>query len=326
MTTSPIQPLTLGSLVCQSPYILAPLESVSDAAFRRLCHRLGAGLTFTEMIRAKGIARNNKSTLELIDSVHPEVPTGLQLLATSETELLEALQTIERLAHSTHGHFANLRAIDLNFGCPSPQVIRIGAGPALLKRRAKLQRMFETLRTFQQKTSLPIAAVGAKIRLGLHRQEQSQKIYLKVVEQAAGMLDYLTIHARHARQDSAERPSLSALAEAKAIAKIPIIGNGSLYRADDVKAMKQKTQCDGFLLARGAIVSPWIFRELCRGQSATPTAAELEHARAEYFDEAKRLNSKEKFLVWHAEGFDRMKRRLTGDNTGATSMPKNENL
>jgi tRNA-dihydrouridine synthase B len=320
------QPLQLGRLACKNPFILAPLESVSDAAFRRLCHRLGASLTFTEMIRARGVAQNNKSTLELIDSVHPEVPTGLQLMATGETELAQALQTLERLAATTHPHFANLVAIDLNFGCPSPQIIRIGAGPALLKRRAKLQRMFETLRSFQQKTQLPIAAIGAKIRLGLHRQEQQQKIYLKVVEQAAQTLDYVTIHARHARQDSAESPNLSALAEAKATAKIPLIGNGGLFTADQVNSMSTKTRCDGFLIARGAIQSPWIFRELTSSGHRLPSLDELFDAREAYFDEAKRLQSKPKFLQWHTEGFRRIEQRLKGEKLESTAMPKNENL
>ncbi len=318
--------LTLGSLRCASPYLLAPLESVSDAPFRKLCHELGAGLTFTEMIRAKGLAHKNKSTLALIDTVHPLVPTGLQLLATGEAELSLALSTLQQLANSTHPHFRNICAVDLNFGCPSPDVIRIGAGPALLKRRAKLQRLFEVLRNFKETTTLPITAVGAKIRLGLHQIEQRQQVYLPVTELANQWLDYLTVHARHARQDSTEPADLSALREITKVARIPIIGNGDLFSLDNVHLMQQQTHCAGFLIARGAIRSPWIFRALTLGLAPMPTTAELLSAANTYFSEAAALGSKEKFIRWHREGFERLAQRLQGDTPGTIAVPENENL
>ena len=137
--------LRLGSLELKAPFLLAPMESVSDAAFRRLCWEQGAALTFTEMIRGAALARNNRSTIELID-------TGVQLLVANEKELLGALNRLEALAQSTHPHLANIRVVDLNFGCPSPDVIRLGAGPALLKRRAKMRAIFDALRGFQQKS------------------------------------------------------------------------------------------------------------------------------------------------------------------------------
>ena len=127
--------MKLGSLELSSPFILAPMESVSDCAYRRVCWDRGASLTWTEMIRARGLARNNKSTFDLIDTFDPEVLTGVQLMVANEKELSEALEKLERPTP----HFKNIRAIDLNFGCPSPEVIRIGAGPALLKRRGKLE-------------------------------------------------------------------------------------------------------------------------------------------------------------------------------------------
>jgi tRNA-dihydrouridine synthase B len=133
--------LKLGSLELSSPFILAPMESVSDCAYRRVCWDRGASLVWTEMIRARGLARNNKSTLELIDTFDPEVLTGVQLLVANERELSDALEKLE----SPVPHFRNIRAIDLNFGCPSPEVIRIGAGPALLKRRGKLETIFKVL-------------------------------------------------------------------------------------------------------------------------------------------------------------------------------------
>ncbi|MEW5738819.1 MAG: tRNA-dihydrouridine synthase family protein [Myxococcota bacterium] len=318
--------LRLGTLSLASPFILSPMESVSDAAFRRLCWELGAGFTWTEMIRARGIVRNNKSTLELIDSFEADVPTGVQLFVVNEQELVEALGRIEALAATTHPHFANLRAVDLNFGCPSPEVIRVGAGPALLKRRAKLRAIFEALAAWKRRTSLPIGAVGAKIRLGLNRAEMDQKVYLPIIELANDTLDYLVVHARHARQQSTDKPTWSAIAEVKARARIPVIGNGDVFSADDWARMKQETGADGAMIARGAIRSPWLFRALTGKGAAEPTRTELDTAQAAYEERASRLGTREKFREWHREGFRRMRARLEGRPESAGALPPNEHM
>lgn len=317
----------LGDLVLTSPFLLAPMESVSDAAFRRLCWEQGAALTFTEMIRAAALARNNKSTIELIDTVDPEVPTGIQLLVANERELDQALTRLEALATTTHPHLRNLRVIDLNFGCPSPDVIRIGAGPALLKRRAKLTQIFEVLARFREKTTLPIAAVGAKIRLGLNRLEQDQRVFLSVVEVANQTLDYLVIHARHARQGSDEPASWAAIGAAKARARIPIIGNGDVTSAEDFRRLVAETSADAAMIARAAIRSPWVFRGLThRGPPGPGSLEELDAAETRYRALALRFGARPKFLQWHAQGFARMRARLSGQSPVGAAMPKNHNL
>lgn len=302
--------MKLGSLDLSSPFILAPMESVSDCAYRRVCWDRGASLTWTEMIRARGLTRNNKSTFELIDTFDPEVLTGIQLLVTNEKELVEALSKLEG---STLPHLKNLRAVDLNFGCPSPEVIKIGAGPALLKRRNKLAAIFAALAEWKKTTTLPIGAVGVKIRLGLNRMEMDQKVYLPIVELANEHLDYLIIHARHARQESTDEPTWSAIAEAKQRARIPIIGNGDVVTREDWERLTRETGADGALIARGAIRSPWVFRGLRGLGSGEPTSLEeLAAAEAQYFTLAKQYGTKPKFLEWHTEGFRRMRARLEG--------------
>jgi tRNA-dihydrouridine synthase len=287
------------------------MESVSDCAYRRVCWDRGASLTWTEMIRARGLTRNNKSTFELIDTFDPEVLTGLQLLVTNEKELIDALSKLEG---STQAHLKNLRAVDLNFGCPSPEVIKIGAGPALLKRKGKLGAIFAALSEWKKKTTLPIGAVGVKIRLGLNRLEQDQKVYLPLIELANEHLDYLIIHARHARQESTEKPTWSTIAEAKQRARIPIIGNGDVVTREDWERLVRETGADGALIARGAIRSPWVFRGLRGLGSGTPTSLEeLDAAEQQYLTLAKQYGTKPKFLDWHREGFRRMRARLSGE-------------
>jgi tRNA-dihydrouridine synthase B len=317
----------LGRLELKNEFILAPLESVSDAAFRHICFELGASLTFTEMIRARGIVRNNKSTLDLIDTFDPHIPTGIQLLVTGENELLESLQKIEKLSQTSHPHFRNLCAIDLNFGCPSPDVIQVGAGPALLKRAKKLEKIFHVLSEFKKSTSLNIGAVGAKIRLGLNGKEKDDKVYLPIVEVANRYLDFLTVHARHARQGSESPAEWSAIAEAKRVATIPLIANGDIFSLADFQKAKSETNCDGALIARGAIRNPLVFKELSSGSStdSTLTLGSIEHMEQTYFSLAKQFGTKEKYLTWHREGFERMRKRIQS-GTMDQSLPTNSNL
>jgi tRNA-dihydrouridine synthase len=228
--------LRLGSLELRSAAILSPMESVSDVGFRRVCHsHCGAAFTWTEMVRASALSRGNAATLDLVDT-YDDTPTGLQLLAKNETEIMGALRRLEEL-HSSGcmPHLRHIAAVDVNFGCPSPDVIRIGAGPALLKRRAKLRQIFEALVMWRSSSVLSnVSAVGCKIRLGLNKTEADMKVYLPLVDAAneAG-LDYITVHARHAAQRSSDLPTWSAIGEVKERARpgLSVIGNGVRFLA-----------------------------------------------------------------------------------------------
>jgi tRNA-dihydrouridine synthase B len=317
----------LGALELKNPFILAPLESVSDAAFRRICFELGASLTFTEMIRARGIVRNNKSTLDLIDTVDAEVPTGLQLLVTGETELCACLEKLEQLAATSHPHFKNISVIDLNFGCPSPDVIRVGAGPALLKRVGKLEKIFDVLASFKRRGGLNVKAVGAKIRLGLNAQEKQNEIYLPIVDLANRFLDYLTVHARHARQSSESPADWQSLVAVRARATIPIVGNGDVLSPQDFARFKAISGCEAVLIARGAIASPFLFRALIdAAQSPKPVdSREVDRLETRYLELARQFKPKEKFMLWHREGFARMRKRLEGISA-SEALPENSNF
>jgi tRNA-dihydrouridine synthase B len=327
--------LALGKLALKSCYLLSPLEGVSCVGFRQLCHRNGAGLTFTEMVRSQGILRNNVATLELIDTYDPETPTGLQLLAKSAKELASTLERLGSLSEQpTYAHFKNICAVDINLGCPSPDIIREGAGPALLKRKKLLSEMFTVLsewRNTQQK--LPnVHAVGCKIRLGLNEKEQGHKVYISVAEivKAAG-LDWLTVHARHANQRSSDLPTWPAIAEVVNAVKstdgvsssIKIIGNGNVTSREAAAQMHGISNCNGFMIARAAIRNPWVFEHFNNEIDASaaerwPTASEVRAAMKEYSDIASKYNTKPKFVKFHEENF---KRLLKAAETGDTNQP-----
>ena len=171
---------------------------------------------------------------------------GVQLLSKSLDELAGALERLEACAATTRPHLCNVSAVDLNFGCPSPDVIRNGSGPAMLKRRGRLGELFAALVAWKRDTGLDVGAVGVKIRLGLNATEAEAKVYLPLVDAAneAG-LDYIVVHARHAGQRSRDPPDWAAIAEVKARAAMPVIGNGDVRSAADAAAMRAQTGAGG---------------------------------------------------------------------------------
>jgi len=265
-----VMSLKVGQLVLRNKFILSPLESVSDVGFRQLCYNNGAALTWTEMIRSQAISRGNNAALDLIDTFDPTCLTGVQILAKTSDDLLRSLHQLENLSsNGKRPHFKNIAAIDLNFGCPSPDVIREGAGPALLCRRNRLHELLSTLVKWKNHPAncLQIGAVGCKIRLGKNQTEQSQKVYLRVAAVANEVgLDYLTVHARHAKQKSSEPPTWSAIREIKEVASMPVIANGNVACLADALQLESETGCDGFMVARAAIRNPWIFRYFASGK------------------------------------------------------------
>lgn len=315
-------PFHTGALTLRSPFVLAPMEGVSDVGFRRIAAEAGAGLGYTEMVRARGVVKRNNSTLALIDTLDVDTPAGVQLLVVNEGELRATFEILAERAATTHPHFARIVAVDLNFGCPSQDVIKIGAGPAMLKRRAKLRAIFETLADLKKRAVLPsVQSISAKIRLGLNEVERAHKVYLPVVEMANDTLDHLVIHARHAKQRSRDAPDWRAIGEAKAHSKIPIVGNGDVFSRKDAERMHEETGCDGFLIARAAIRDPCCFFAL-RGEPDPSPADKLARAEAAF---ARFAPTRDKHRVFREELLTRLRAEAAGRHVDAR-IPDNAHL
>lgn len=287
---------------------LSPMESVTDLGFRTLCHKQGASLTFTEMLFADSIVRNNQATMDIIDSYDPTVPTGIQLLASKKETLQKTLDILRQGIESNDGKFSNLQCVDLNFGCPSKEVINAGAGPALLKRTAKMKEILSTL-----KKHSPLR-VGIKIRLGLNEVEKRQKVYLRVIEIANDVgLDYVTVHPKVASDSSNAPIDTAALQEIIDHAAVPIIGNGFVVDGKSAKAMLDMG-CFAVMIARAAVANPFIFSDINSFLQGEPaklrSLKDYETAWKEYDLIAKRHGTKLKFYEFHKRMFSL---RMKGD-------------
>jgi len=237
------------------PVFLAPMAGFTDAAMRRVCHQFGAALTYTEMVNASGVLHDSDKTWHLLETFPDEGPVVAHLYGAEPAVLGDAAACVAQT-----GRFV---AIDLNAGCPMRKITSQGAGAALIAQPELVHRIVASMK---QATTLPITV---KTRIGKHPDKIAVFELLDAVSSAGG--DALAVHGRFASQEHSGDVRLDLLAEIKRISRIPIIGNGGIYSANDARLMFQ-TGVDAIMIARAATGNPWIFPEIKASLRARPIA------------------------------------------------------
>ena len=240
--------LGIGPLRVWPPVVLAPMAGVTNPPFRDLCRRYGAGLYVSEMITARALVEGNRKTL-LLASFGPEETTrSLQLYGVDPHYVGEAVRLLvgeDRVDH-----------LDMNFGCPVRKVTSRGGGAAIPLKSRLLRNIVR-------------AAVGAagsvpvtlKFRIGI---DDAHPTHLEAgrVAQEEGCVA-VALHARTAAQLYDGEARWDAIAELKqAVTRIPVLGNGDIWEAEDALRMMRSTCCDGVVVGRGCLGRPWLFRDL----------------------------------------------------------------
>lgn len=222
---------------------LAPLAGYSDLPFRLLCREGGCAAACTEMISAKGFIYNSPGTADLLSTCPSDNPLVVQIFGAEERFLTE---TVNILRDQGFTYF------DLNAGCPVPKVTKTGSGAALLKDPDLLVRLVTSLaaRCGQGK-------IGVKTRLGWTQGEQSFREFAPRLESAGAA--WITLHPRWAKQAFSGTADWSCLTELKSRVRIPVIGSGDLFCAEDGVRCLRQTGIDGIMFARGALRDPMIF-------------------------------------------------------------------
>ena len=253
--------LKIGELELGQGLILAPMAGITDLSFRRIAKSFDVDLVTSEMVSSEGLVRNKASTKMLLQSHSEEKPLAIQLFGSDPKVAAEAA----RIAADEGADI-----IDLNMGCPVPKVVRQGAGAALLRDAATVAILVDAVR---QAVSVPVTV---KTRSGWSQSKINVLEVARVAEDAGA--DAITIHPRTARQGFYGSADWSLIAKVKQAVNIPVVGNGDVTRPEDVEKMRQLTQCDGVMIGRGAMGSPWIFkqaRDLTKGQAvSSPTPHE----------------------------------------------------
>jgi tRNA-dihydrouridine synthase 3 len=281
---------------------MAPMAVGGNLPYRRLCREYGADLTCSEMVLADKLVKGGEGPLL---RAHPSEDTfGVQLCGKHAETLCAAAQlAVERGA----------RFIDLNFGCPIDLVVQRGAGSALLKKPARLAALVAAVRAA---VTVPLSV---KIRTGYSEDRQNAAEIAPLVE-AAGA-DALVLHGRTRQQRYKRSANWEIIAEVASSLSIPVIGNGDVLTPWDLARRRAETPVRSFLIARGCLIKPWVFRELRDGEPWFPTVAQrwavmrryLDFALEYFGDDDKGQQRAHRFLIWHL-GFWHRWRPYTEDD------------
>lgn len=267
---------------------MAPMAMGGNLPYRRLCREYGAVRTCSEMVLAHKLVKGGERPL--IRHHESETDFGVQLAGKHPEVMAEAAVIAVE---------SGARFIDLNFGCPIDLIVRRGSGAALLKRPGKLAQVVAAVR---DAVDVPLSA---KLRLG-YSDAKLNVVDLALRAQEAGA-DAVGVHGRTRNQRYRLNARWDLIDEVARTVDIPVLGNGDLLTPWDLERRRRETSITSFLVARGALIKPWIFRELAEGRPLDPTVAErwavlrrycdlaLEH----FGDDAKGMGRARQFFLWH---------------------------
>ncbi|MGN0186920.1 MAG: tRNA dihydrouridine synthase DusB [Paludibacteraceae bacterium] len=229
------------------PLFLAPMEDVTDPAFRLLCKRFGADLVYTEFVSADALVRSVKRTEQKLTILPEERPVAIQIYGRDVPTMVEAAQIVEQ---------AHPDILDLNFGCPVKKVAGKGAGSGMLR---DIPKLLDITREVVKAVKIPVTV---KTRLGW---DDNSKIIVELAEalQDCG-IQALAIHGRTRAQMYTGDADWTLIGAVKNNPRmhIPIIGNGDVTTPQCARACFDRYGVDAVMIGRGAIGRPWIFEEM----------------------------------------------------------------
>lgn len=289
-----------GSFNLKNKAILAPMAEVTDAPFRQINKMYGAGLTYTQMVSAKGVIENQLDTLRYLAFNREEKPIGVQIVGKDPGLIGEAVSEIVRYNPDT---------IDLNSGCPVSKICKFDMGAQLLKNPNLLGKLIR--RMADSSNGIP---VSAKLRLGPSRSNVNVIDNAKICEDNGA--SFIIVHARSMTDRYADEPDWAWLKKIKEAVEIPVIGNGSIFSLDDYIKIMDSTGIDGVMIARGALGNPFLFNAIKKYSengvsSPEPSTEEVfevihKHVKfniAEYGEEEGILKIR-RSLYWYLRRFD----------------------
>jgi tRNA-dihydrouridine synthase C len=246
-----------GRLPFTAPFLLAPMEGVTEPCFRDLVLARNAatvlGGAFTEFVRVSAVTTPHHVLQRHLGPRRFDAPVGLQLMG---SDLAKLAATAQRAVE------CGAPLIDLNFGCPAKGALRGCAGSALLEDPAAIERVVRAVAS-----ALPTTPVTAKIRAGVADASRVEEL-ARAAE--AGGAALLTIHCRTRAEAYRDEVDWTRIARAVAAVSIPVCGNGSVTTHADLQRMRDETGCAFVMVGRGALANPWIFSgaRVSRGEAA----------------------------------------------------------
>ena len=268
--------------------VMAPMATGGNLPYRRLCRHFGAVRTCSEMILAHKLVKGGERPL--LRHHESETDFGVQITGKRAEVMAEA--AVIAVEHGA-------KFIDLNFGCPIDLIVRYGSGAGMLKRPGPLAAVVAAVR---QAVDVPLSV---KIRLGFTEDKINCVKIARLVEDAGA--DAICVHGRTRQQRYRNSARWEHIDEVAKAVDIPVIGNGDLLTPWDLRRRRSETTVSSFLVARGALIKPWIFKEFADDAPWDPSVAErwvilrqfVDFAGEHFGTDDKGLGRVRRFFLWH---------------------------
>ena len=238
--------IMVGGIRLKTNVLMAPLAGYTCFPFRLMVEKLGAGSAYTEMVSADGLKYDDRATAKLLYTDDREQLKCVQLLGSIPT-------VFERAAKSER--LEKFDIIDINMGCPVPNVIKAGEGSALLEDLPRASKIIEACKRSGK-------VVSVKCRIGMNPSKIVIEEFARMCE--ASGADMITVHGRTRNMMYDGEPLYDYIKLAKQSVKIPVFANGGIDSKQKAEEMLEKTGADGVMLARYGFENPLIFAELTR--------------------------------------------------------------
>ncbi len=270
--------------------IMAPMTRGGNLPYRRLCSELGATITMGEMALSRKLLRGHRPEFALLKRAPDERCFAVQLAGNNAEEMAEAA----RLAVSRGADF-----VDVNCGCPIEDMTRRGLGAALLQKPKRIAAIVDAM----VKAIAPVP-VTVKIRLGWNEDDRNYLVVAKAAVDSGASA--ITVHGRTRAARYRRAADWEAVGEVVQAVSVPVIGNGDILFPHEIAAFKARSGCTAVMIARGALIKPWIFREATDGYIDFDAPARLQLLERyvtlgrEHFGTDERGERRLRgFLVWH---------------------------
>ena len=229
--------------------VMGPMTKGSNLPYRRLCVELGARVTISEMTVARRLKQKRRAEFALIRRASEEPCFGVQLAGSNPEEMSWAAALVEERGADF---------VDVNLGCPIDHFTRKGLGAALSRQPARVGRIVRSM--VQAVAHVPVTV---KMRLGWNDQNRN---YLDVAHAAVESgAQAVFVHGRTRDARYRHAAEWDAIAEIAAALPVPVVGNGDLLFGHEIASARERAACAGVMVARGALIKPWIFREAAEG-------------------------------------------------------------